>query len=496
MEYNIIMKKLFLIASVFSLVIFSCDLDEKTDAKLPGNFWAWDFKTNKFYRVDADLLYTGTHCTVLAEKGSGISAEIAREIANEYDENIYTIMIDAFSSPVKFNGKDFYNIMDLADWISDGDTKLCILMLDIKDQYKEGIDDSYVAGYFHPVDLMSHPNSNERDMIYIDTNPGFKLSAQKENAYKTLAHEMQHLMNLATSIAKRPTVSGNKIYVAPMDTWIDEGLSSAAEWVYDGHTTNRIDWYKNNGAYKNGVKHMTGLIDKGNNFFVWDNHIDKKYALLDDYATVYLFFQWLRLQSGSTQIYKDIITSDKSCVQAVTNAAKKINTDYSDWDTLLRTWLAANYINASSGIYGYKGDTAFNGIQAHSAPTGGTSISLYPGEGVYSGTNSEVSTPNITGNIKYAALKRSSPYVSDDTFFIGGALLTYNTNPATNGIAETGTTTGVASSVAIAAQSFSGASSAIEPFSGPFPIGAGDISRRFGAEPFIFEFPQDGKSGE
>jgi len=507
MVYNITMKKLLFLICVFSLVLFSCPLFEEPE--LPGNFWAVNMKTNSYYRVDADLLYTGTRCTVWAEKGSGITVVQAQAIADEYDNNIYQKMVTAFSSPLTYSGRNFDDAMKLADWVGDNNGKLCILMLDIKDTYQEGVDESYVAGYFYPVDLLSsYSNSNLCDMIYIDTDPGFKTVKASNYANRTLAHEMQHLMNFATSIAKRLT--GNTIN--QMDAWIDEGLSSAAEYIYSGEQNeDRIAWFKDNGAFnEEGARVMSGLIDRGNNFFMWGNRVGSNanqsiYANLDDYATVCLFFQWLRLQSGgSNAIYKSIITSTHSNYQAVTTNAASISPSYSSWDTLLKTWLAANYINASTGVYGYKGDTAFSGMKAPTAPSGTTSLSLYPGEGVYSIANTQPTISGQGANIGNAYLTTTT--LSET--FIAGALLTYNrnTNNDKDTAAETGTTTGVASSIAAtAAQSVSGGRSAAARLTtGPFPIDAGDLLRRLGAEPsgsenaqpLKFELPKNGNSGD
>jgi len=471
-------KKLLFLILIFSFILFSCDLFDTKE--LSGNFWAINLNTNSYYRIDAELLSTGTHCEIWAEKGSGITEVDAQTIANKYDNTIYKNMIDTFSSSFNFNGIDFTDTMEFADWLGDGKGKLCILLLDIKDTYKKGVNESYVAGYFYPNDLRKVYGSNLCDMIYIDTNPGFTTENEKKNAYRTLAHEMQHLMNFVTSIAYRSSTG--------MDTWIDEGLSSAAEWVYDGHSVNRINWFKNNGGSYNS------LINKGNNFFVWGNRTSESvYANQDDYATVYLFFQWLRLQGGGTGIYKDIIKSAKSNYEAVVEA---IN-GYSDWDTLLKTWLAANYINAPSGEYGYRGDTAFSGMKAPAAPSV-TSLNLYPGEGVYSG-NVQSSASQGT-NIRYAYLNTDTKTLNDN-FVSGSTLLTYNrnTNNDKNVAAETGVTTGVAASVAIDAQSVSGGRSAgsSAAISGPFPIGAGDLLRGFGAEPagsqpFVIEFSKNG----
>ena len=60
------------------------------------------------------------------------------------------------------------------------------------------------------------------------------------------------------------------------DTWINEGLSSAAEYVYKGsHITDKINYYNAD---------PNTYIAQGLNFLTWLNYYE-------NYSTVYLFFQ-------------------------------------------------------------------------------------------------------------------------------------------------------------------------------------------------------------
>jgi len=485
------MKKfIFISITVFLLfAITGCISDGNDDSeKYPTKkFWALNSsaETSTFYQLTAEKLTENSRCEVWAEKGSGVTKETAILIANEYADNIYTKMMDNFGweddIPLYDNkgniiGCEKMDTMETAHFYATNDlnnTKLTILLLDIKDGYKPGVNDSYVAGYFFIYDLLAELlppgyKSNNLDMIYIDTNPGLN-SEKMSEAYITLAHEMQHLMNSTSSITYR--VKDRTLYV--MDTWIDEGLSSAAEQVYSGeHSMNRVEWFKLNGDGKNSK----GKIDEGNNFYVWNNRVTKSepYPILDDYATVYLFFQWLRLQS-SDDIYKEIIMSKNYDNQAVVNAFNKIQTsgsNYSDWESMLKDWLMANNINSSSGRTGYSNDPAFKDIKAPYAPEGKKTLGLYPGEGVYSYS---ISNPSVSPkkNIKYE-------YIIDNK-----TLLTYNANLTNDdenidSLIENGAITGkkppapAASIVITGSINLKQGSSQI---SGPFPIGMGDVIR-------------------
>ena len=481
-------RQILLYFGFLAFLLCSCELLSESDSGGSGSvnnpanvpprkFWAQNIVTGNFYQVNADLLAESKNCKVWAEKGTGISAATATSMAKAYENTILPKMLDTYGIVYDFKYQEqviAHNTMELADWYGDGDGKLCILLLDIQDGYSPGVNDSYVAGYFHSLNFIKDTYSNLCDMIYIDAYPG---SPGTKESNATFAHEMQHMMNIITTQVTRSSA---------MDLWIDEGLSSTAEWLIEGsHPESRWAWYNQD---------PSGLIQKGNNFFVWGNRgSENQYAVLDDYSTAYLFFQWLRLQAGSNDIYFDIITSSDYDYKAVTKAANDYmaGKNYSDWGTLLKTWLAANYINAPSGPYGYKNDGTLKGIRAKTMPSGVTNVSLSPGEGVYSLTNNFAMPSNKTF-VRYAGLNRSGNDLNDAATFSGGALLTYNANTNISGGPESGTTTGVASydfADSVPERSVAGTTGI--NLSGPFVIGAGDVLRRngFGEKTFL-ELPK------
>jgi hypothetical protein len=467
-----------------ALVFAACDtpLDGEDDADYgtildTQTFWAQDLTLTdeNYYELTANLLAEGKYCKVWVEQGqeSRVKFKTARGIASEYDNNIYRKMINAFSiGKIKVpENLILNNTMEFADWMADGDGKLSILLLDIKDGASD--QGAYVAGYFTPLNFFQDDpddyRSNETDMIYLDTDPAVPGDGE---SYQTLAHEMQHLMNFVTSLVVRS--DEKNLYL--MDTWIDEGLSSVAEYIYKGsHVQERYEWYN---------KDPMGTIALGNNFLVWGNRQDD--SILDDYATVYLFFQWLRLQaSGGTVVYKDIIGSVYSGYAAIVGAIYWTN----KWSDLLKAWLAANYVNASSGRYGYKNDATLKTVKAKTAPAGTTSLQLLPGEGVYSMTESDGKPSDfISGtsgpNIGYFGLTNDNyGNMHDSKTYAGGVLVTYNKNAYIYELKkENGYLTGVAASVGYQEQASASAlrSGGRALPDGPFRIDARDMLARNG----------------
>ena len=465
-------KLLFILMAAIAIIAMTgCDFD--ANEALKGNFWARNMETEQFYRVDAEKLAENSRCVVWAEKGSGVTAATAGDIASEYSNNVYVKMINTFGYTVNDPDLGKVNTMEIAHYLATEKTsnaKLTILLLDIKDGYKEE-GDPYVGGYFYAFDLLRNDplypqyKSNELDMIYLDTYPSVPGDASSNG---TLAHEMQHLMNFVSSVIFR----FDDETLSLTETWIDEGLSGAAEWVYSGkHPEIRWGYYNQD---------PSKLIKKGNNFYVWDNRGDESpWANLDDYATVYLLFQYLRLQSGNpSDIYFDIHTSKFSNYNAVITA-KNINGSHKDdWPLLLRDWHSANYTNAATGLYGYKDDPTLKNIKAPMVPGGTTVLNLFPGEGVYSRTASAESVPAAKGNVRYAGLSSTGEAPNNTAGFANGARLTYNVDTYTKGSAVEGSTTGIAppapppsANISISAGRNAGIGS--QEFPWPFKVDAG-----------------------
>jgi hypothetical protein len=310
----------------------------------------------------------------------------------------------------------------------DSNGKVIFLLLDIRDDYK-GSGTSYVAGFFQSYHMFenstSYPYSNEADMLFLDTSPQ---QVGSEGFYSTMAHEFQHLINFSNTSLKNGKME---------DLWIDEGLATAAEYIYSGHQKSRIDLF-NNDPYKS--------IRYGNNFFVWNGYWEStaagaSYDPIANYATDYLFFQWLRIQaSNGMGIYKEIIDSSYGDYRAVTEAARnRIDPSFGDWEPLLRTWMLANAYSEPSGLLGYKNEIKTN-IWTISSSLG--SRNLAPGEGVFSSipkTSGPFTPGSSSGYIHYAGFDPSSIDIVDIVPpYSGQYLLTFNANSNNSGGSETG----------------------------------------------------------
>ncbi|MDC7218730.1 MAG: InlB B-repeat-containing protein [Spirochaetales bacterium] len=370
-----------------------------------------------FYDCNAFLSAETDHSLIYVEAGANVSVSTAESIADEFENNIYSKITTNFGeeSDVDNNGK------------------IILLYLDIQDGFSGS--GGYIGGYFHALhcfDSSTYEDSNGADMIFLDTYPS---TAGDSSSNETVAHEFQHLINFNVNY-----LEGN----SAQDLWINEGLSSAAEYIYSEEvSTSRVDYY-NTDPYAYDSDNLATSIVYGNNFFRWNND-------LEDYATVSLFFQWLRIHDpNGIGIYKEILNSSYSDYQAVTEATSSWTdtsySDFADWGDLLSTWMAANVRNDSTGYLGYEGEvTDSDGnppTPLRFSSQNNYEWGFYPGNRILSTMPTEgYSTPSTAGtsgtNIEYVGiplsgdLDRTSPYT-------GTYAIVYNSNPDYSDSYETG----------------------------------------------------------
>jgi hypothetical protein len=407
-------------------------------------FYAWNTKNRKTYSVNAVHLAENDYCVIYGEPSAGISLAAAENIAAEFKNGVYPVITEMFGDFREYmSGRDFGRY-----------DKLTLFLLDIKDDYDPQTNLSYIAGYFNPQNMYrssQYASSNEAALLYVDVNPG----TINEDFFSAIAHEFQHLINYSIRMQQQ---GGGNIYVKSQDVWIDEGLSAAAEYLYHGrHIQKRVDYFNTD---------VHGRISRGDTFFIWD-------GWFEDYCTVYLFFQWLRIQAGEqAEIYKDIIHSNYLDYRAVTRAAAEhLGGQFGDWETLLGHWLLANCVNAEDGYLGYKQE-----IKTEIRDFYSTRTSLAPGEGVFSFLDGGGFTPNTQSgaHIRYLGVTQAGERIDapEGVFPAGktGRLLTFNANSQNSAQAEDGYLTGRRDPFRPQVRDGGAAREAVPAQEGPLPI--------------------------
>ncbi|WP_257677597.1 Ig-like domain-containing protein [Heyndrickxia coagulans] len=338
----------------------------KGDSK---SFYVQNLETNEFSSISATLLYSGAHANVWVNNND-ITEDEAALLGKEFDNKIYRSDVDNFGMPsdVDQNGK------------------VNILCYNIQDGFSGS--GGYVAGYFSPRDLYHYSYSNESEIFYIDTYPLMGMSATKDvsQAYSTLAHEFQHMINF-----------NQKVFVQGLtdtDTWMDEGLSMAAEQIYTGAPLNdRIDYYNEDAD-----------ITKGHSLLYWDYAGDT----LANYSLSYLFMEYLKAQCGQgNTIYKELISDPHTDYQAVQNIIHKYIDPNLSFGQFMTDFRAALVLKEDTGLYGFKGDTAFDGLKVKTYS--GSSIHIKGGGAIVKALSSkdDFQVPSDKGDdVTYTLLEK------------------------------------------------------------------------------------------
>jgi hypothetical protein len=146
-----------------------------------------------------------------------------------------------------------------------------------------------------------------------------------------------------------------------MPTWIDEGLSMAAERLVYGASelTSRINYYNSSPSVRDG-----------HSLLYWDNNGD----VLANYSLSYIFMQYFRIQMGQGEgIYKEIIedyANDYSCIQNALNT-HAASISFGDF---LTNWRIAMMLKEGSGAYGFGGDGSFSSLSTQIYSGGNTNL--------------------------------------------------------------------------------------------------------------------------
>ena len=148
----------------------------------------------------------------------------------------------------------------------DGDGKVDILLFDIVDG--DNSDASFIGGYVTSSDLSPRGNGNNKDVLYLDTNPGIT-QVPIDRLLSTAAHEYQHLIHYNYDLQEF--------------TFVNEGLSEWAE-LLNGYDARSMSYLSAANSYNQGL-------------LSWDEGGD----ILDDYQRAGMFTAYLAERIGPAE---------------------------------------------------------------------------------------------------------------------------------------------------------------------------------------------------
>ncbi|GAB4273418.1 MAG: hypothetical protein Kow0029_13090 [Candidatus Rifleibacteriota bacterium] len=276
-------------------------------------FTTCNFQKNAPERIRATLRKIGKHCYVYVENGKNVDSKAIDRIVSHFDGKIVPEVHSMFGS----------------EWSPgiDGDKRITLLLLDIKDSYDPGRGrKGFTAGYFNAsdeFDRSKNPKSNEREMLYLDIYPG---QAGSDKFMSVLAHEFQHMVHWNND---------PKEY-----DWVDESLAQLASFLCGyGHPPQVFAFIRN----------------PDNNMCAWS-----KENMLANYGQVYLWAYYIATHIASTddrrRSFVRKMVEQRSQGMSGLNAAIKKQGIKNNVKNLFKSFCLANYLNDSSiarGAYGY-----------------------------------------------------------------------------------------------------------------------------------------------
>ncbi|HNW12566.1 MAG TPA: hypothetical protein PKI71_14480, partial [Candidatus Rifleibacterium sp.] len=185
----------------------------------------------------------------------------------------------------------------------------------------------FTAGYFNAGDCYSRskfPNSNQREMLYLDIYPGDPAS---DKFLSVLAHEFQHMIHWSAD---------------PKEfTWVNESLSQLAPFLCGYGHPSQVEAY---------------MRSPDNNMLAWSDD-----NMLANYGQVYFWAQYISTRIASTderrRAFIRRMVSQKSQGLSGLNAAIDKQGIKNNVRNLFRSFCVANYLNddrIARGAYSYE----------------------------------------------------------------------------------------------------------------------------------------------
>ena len=287
-------------------------------------FYGIDFRNYNQYRTKATLRSVGNFCYIFVEDSQWkltVTAKAVRNLIRVFEQRtlsdrnrgIYQIETQAFGQPPNV----------------DNDDRIYILLLDIPDRFR--VQGEFIGGYFNPIDQtrgrLIHPKlgkamwSNERDMIYIDTNP---LSVGTNAGFGTVAHEFQHLIHWKHDQNE--------------EIWVNEGISEYA-MLLCGYPS--IEHLKAFGQNPNTS--LTNWPVEGAN-------------QLPSYGATYLWMLYLDEHYGGTSFISSLVKNRLAGISGINQVLQSHGFSQS-FSSVFSDWKVANYLDDvtfEQGRFGYR----------------------------------------------------------------------------------------------------------------------------------------------
>ncbi len=336
-------KLLFITLILTSMVLFAIEqpvelLDDAADAdrimtrmqqlNVLNSNYEQDFTNSLIRNTDEDSLdlwvynfLNNTHTQI------SVTRQVNSTLCNIYvHDDIWNVTVNSVDVEYLRTAFEDSTAADPTKGVYELDTEMFGLTSDVDGNGKTNIliyniDDEDINGYFSPSDILGGAYSNNMELLYIDDNPHGS-GINSSYCYATLAHEFQHLIHCN--------------HDSNESTWVNEGLSSFAQWV-----TGWISPYWM----------MLFTQNPDNNLVQWNAGAD--------YPQSYLFMHYLyeHYVIEEENIIYNLVHTLQNSTDGVDAALLETGwgTDVTSKD-VFNNWVIANHINDPifmDGLYNY-----------------------------------------------------------------------------------------------------------------------------------------------
>ncbi len=261
-------------------------------------FWLTNLHDGSARSINATLRVVSDNAYWFADDAVSVDQAGLEEAARLYEERVRRAVVTTFG--------------DIRSPGIDGDPRLVVLHSRL-----DGAGGYYGSNDEFPVEV--HPYSNEREIIYIDTE---HLDPGSDSYMSVIAHELQHAVHFNQDVGE--------------ESWVNEGLSELASAV-SGYEIRSSEAF---------------LPRPDTQLNYWPEPHEKRLA---HYGASALFFSYLSQRIGGTEHLKGLMTEHLDGVNGVDAFLRAFGLRFED---VFADWVAANYLGADDDIYGYQNDDA------------------------------------------------------------------------------------------------------------------------------------------
>jgi hypothetical protein len=364
------MKKFLLL--LYVAVLFGCGGGGGSSTPTPlgeGSFWADDFTSSGFYVVNSTKVGEGNNCHIYLENGQSVTQTAIDKIISQFDSAIYPGDTSAFGAEPNPG--------------IDGDPKIYILLLNVRDGFVSGKSASYIAGYFDSTNeyalTSQNAHSNQKEILFLNINPAARIDPTKVEFFATLAHEFQHMIHWERKTHQQGVAD---------DTWLDEAMAQIAR-TYCGYGPDYAGVYD----YENDPNHSLINFDDS----------------VGNYGMVYMWAQYFKDQfdplaatNTNHTIFWEMLHNSSAGINEVNDALAAVKPS-KNFTSAFRDWAVANYFGNGTTVTAPSTNPEWSYASANS-------INTWPGTYPFNNGEKNVTLPGLFPTANAPSLASLRPW--------------------------------------------------------------------------------------